>query len=297
MSGTAIAPAMRGLLQGLVDYAGLFPPAGLAMPTAVANYAAYHASADAWALGRFVVTASRLAEFEEAASSLAPPASHRPWTVSLLVVRAEECALAPDFNARWGGRVIIDAIEGKASTPAEVRALVAARPASMELFVELAVGPELRACLAEVRRGGAEAKLRAGGVTADAFPSVDDVVTFLRACFEAGVPFKATAGLHHPVRGSYRLTYAPGSESALMHGYLNVLVAAEVIAGGGSDDDARRVLLAESADDLVVSEERIAWAGVTASREPGVGRQSLRGVGSCSFREPVDELAALGVTA
>ncbi len=47
--------ALRPLLSGLIDYAGLFPPAAVSMADAVANYAAYRTSADAWALGRFVL--------------------------------------------------------------------------------------------------------------------------------------------------------------------------------------------------------------------------------------------------
>jgi serine/threonine protein kinase len=77
----------------------------------------------------------------------------------------------------------------------------------------------------------------------------------------------------------------------------NVLVAAEVIAAGGSDADARRVLLAGSTADLVVSDDGISWAGVTVPRTPRAGREALRGIGSCSFREPVDELSALGIGA
>ena len=33
--------ALQALLESLIDYAGLFPPAGLDMATAVANYAGY----------------------------------------------------------------------------------------------------------------------------------------------------------------------------------------------------------------------------------------------------------------
>lgn len=294
MTDTAIAPAMRGLVQGLVDYAGLFPPAGLAMPEAVANYAHYHSGTDAWALGRFVVPAARLAEFESAATKSAPADGRRPWTVSVLVASPADYALVGPFNERWMGRIIIDAFEGRAGTPAEVAALGTGRPPG-ELFVELATGPQLDACLAEVKRQAAAAKMRTGGVVADAIPSPGDVVAFLRACHAAGVPCKATAGLHHVVRGRYRLTYAPESPVAPMHGYLNVLVASEVIANGGSDREALDVMLAESTSDLGVSEGRISWAGVTIVRDEGPWRVMLRGVGSCSFREPVDELAALGI--
>ncbi|MBC7898056.1 MAG: hypothetical protein H7066_21740, partial [Cytophagaceae bacterium] len=261
MTVTAVPPAVRGLVWGLVDYAGLFPPAGLPMPAAVANYAAYHASDDSWALGRFVVPAARLAEFEDAAATVGAGTGANPWTVSLLVASPAELSVVVPFNARWAGRIVIDAIEGKAGSVEQVGSLAAARPAGTELFVELVVGPALAATLGEVRRVGASAKIRAGGTTPEAFPAVDDVVAFLRACHAARVPFKATAGLHHPVRGLYRLTYAPDSPVGTMHGYLNVLVAAEAIANGGTDADAQRVMLAESAHDLVITDDRIAWAG------------------------------------
>src|SRR6202171_3587103 len=54
------------LLHDLIDYAGLFPPASLAMAPSVANYDAYLRSEWSWILGRFIVPAPRLSEFEEA---------------------------------------------------------------------------------------------------------------------------------------------------------------------------------------------------------------------------------------
>src|SRR5216683_631476 len=70
--------ALRALLTGLIDYAGLFPPSALDMPAAVRNYAAYRLSEHAWALGRFVVPLARLKEFEQAA------ADRRDWKLSVL---------------------------------------------------------------------------------------------------------------------------------------------------------------------------------------------------------------------
>ncbi len=54
------------LLRDLIDYAGLFPPASLAMASSVANYDMYSQSEWNWILGRFIVPVARLAEFEEA---------------------------------------------------------------------------------------------------------------------------------------------------------------------------------------------------------------------------------------
>src|SRR6202051_1256407 len=59
--------ALEALLAGLIDYAGLYPPAGLDMRTAVRNYLDYRAGKHAFALGRFIVDAARLEEFREAA--------------------------------------------------------------------------------------------------------------------------------------------------------------------------------------------------------------------------------------
>src|SRR5436309_1541360 len=54
--------SLTALMTGLVDYAGLFPPAQLSMADAAANYLQYRASGDAWMLGRFVCPAPRLGE-------------------------------------------------------------------------------------------------------------------------------------------------------------------------------------------------------------------------------------------
>src|SRR5262249_57509614 len=64
--------SLRDLLSGLIDYAGLFPPAALDMRTATRKYAEYRESEYRWALGRFVVPVARLDEFEKAAEGILP---------------------------------------------------------------------------------------------------------------------------------------------------------------------------------------------------------------------------------
>jgi hypothetical protein len=72
--------SMRALLSRLIDYAGLFPPAKLDMATTISNYARYREGDDAWMLGRLIVPASRLDEFEEAAQTALrqPPSGADP---------------------------------------------------------------------------------------------------------------------------------------------------------------------------------------------------------------------------
>ena len=54
----------RALLSGMVDYAGLFPPAQLPLEKAVREYAVHLGGAEAWVLGRFIIPAQRLEELE-----------------------------------------------------------------------------------------------------------------------------------------------------------------------------------------------------------------------------------------
>ena len=77
-----------GLLRDLIDYAGLFPPASLAMAPSVANYDSYSRSEWNWILGRFIVPVARLGEFEEAFAGLPTPTpgpGFRNWRLSALL--------------------------------------------------------------------------------------------------------------------------------------------------------------------------------------------------------------------
>jgi hypothetical protein len=105
-------------------------------------------------------------------------------------------------------------------------------------------------------------------------PSTEQVAEVLVGCREAGVVMKATAGLHHPMRR--------GSE----HGFLNLLCAA-VHAGHGVEA-VRELLEEESLDALPLS-------SLTAEEVRSTRERLLKGFGSCSWREPVDDLRALGM--
>jgi hypothetical protein len=109
------------------------------------------------------------------------------------------------------------------------------------------------------------------------------------------VPFKATAGLHHPLRATYRLTYEPGGPTGTMYGYLNLFLAAIWLREGMSDADAEALLQEGSAESLRVSEDAITWRGhrLDAQAIQAARTQGITSFGSCSFTEPVEELHAL----
>src|SRR5215470_18548612 len=123
--------SLRDLLSGLIDYAGLFPPAALDMPTAAREYAEYRESEYRWALGRFVIPVARLDEFEKAAESFMPDGGveeNNLWRLSALGGGdlSSDLNRIADFNRKYAasdssaGVAIIDTIEIKAEQPADV---------------------------------------------------------------------------------------------------------------------------------------------------------------------------------
>ena len=142
--------------------------------------------------------------------------------------------------------------------------------------------------------------MRTGGTVAEAFPSPVRLVQFLRALLTHDVRAKATAGLHHPLRGAYRLTYDTDAPTCRMFGFLNVLLAAATMANGGTDELALQVLDEANPSALEFNDTHLAWHGVdgtiTIARSTlqQVREHMIVSIGSCSFTEPVDESRALG---
>lgn len=290
-------PSMRALLSGAIDYAGLFPPAGLDMASAVSNYAQYRSSCDAWALGSFVLPIARLDELVAAASPRWRASSDEtPWRLSVLagIDPAADGAHISAFNAAFANVARIESLESRASTPLAVSHLARCGP-GMQHFVEIPLSVDLPPMVAAVRAIGASAKMRTGGVTPDAFPATRDVARFLRACADAGIAFKATAGLHHPVRSEYRLTYESKSARGTMFGYFNVFLAAALALDGATVDQMLVTLEGRSTAMLGIVDEAIRWEGlrVSTARLQEVRASFARSFGSCSFREPLDELETL----
>ena len=295
--------AVDALVAGLVDYAGLFPPASESMRTALEKYASYREGDDRSALGRFIVPVSRLEELENAASDLMPRgAASEPWHLSALIVENARVAgdAILDFNARHGsgsrdGRAVIDVVELKASSANDIARYRLEVPEALPVYFEIPIRSGVTALVEAIARGGARAKVRTGGVTPESIPPAGEVVDFIIACQRAGVPFKATAGLHHPLRGSYRLTYEGDSPVGTMYGFLNVFLASVLIHAGQSRATAIAALEETDPSAFVFDDDAIVWRGkqITAEQIEASRRDFATSFGSCSFREPVDELAAL----
>jgi hypothetical protein len=232
---------MEGLAH-LIDHAPLFPPASMDMPAAVAEDTRARGSEQAWMLARFVCPASRLPELEAQLAGAPSPAISAvldggDWATSALPVEAVEIVGPPQFD-----------------------------PPGVDVFCEVPLDTGWRDTLAAVAAAGAKGKLRCGGKSV---PTVEEVAAFFAAARDLELPFKATAGLHHPVR------------SEREHGFLNFLTAADRAAAGADEAELRDILAATDASEL--------GTGSAA------GRALFVSIGSCSFAEPVEDLQSLGL--
>jgi len=279
---------VRELLVNAIDYAGLFPPAGLGMEETVRKYASYRKGPDRWALGKLVVPVARLAEFEAKAAPLLEPGE--PWHLSVLggTDPAADLKAIEAFHDRHLDNARIDSLEIKAASSAEVQKAGETIGGRIETYYE---GPaELIDAIRGVR---GRAKVRTGGVKPGMVPSADELARFFFAARDK-VAFKATAGLHHALRGVRPLTYETGCESDLLHGFLNVFTAA-AFAFLKEDRYVASILEERDARGFEFAETRLAWHGREVTREQVqlLRDNFLLSFGSCSFEEPIAELRAL----
>jgi hypothetical protein len=302
--------AVAALLEGLVDYAGLFPPAALSMRDAVGRYTTYRGGDQRAMLGRFVVPVARLEELvierAESEASRAPRVSGAsgasgasvgwgsPWRLAVLAA-AGDAATLDAFNAAHAGRFAIDVVEAKADDAPTISQLASALGKRFTTYVEIAVRADPIPLISAIALHGLRAKMRTGGVTPEAFPTTAEVLRFLSACVAANVPFKATAGLHHPFRGEFALTYAADSPQGTMHGFLNVFLAALLLREGVSSVEVAPLLEERDPAAIVSTPDAIAWRGHRVGAQAiAAARATFAGsFGSCSFEEPVQDLARL----
>ena len=202
-----------------------------------------------------------LNRFVVPAGKLGELPADRP-ALSVVLSGAEDAQLVAGANGVEAVELVLD---GPRPRPADLLAAYRAlEPLDVETYFELVFDDSwcdsVPAAIGAIAAVGGRVKLRCGGAFT---PSVEQVALVIAACREAGVPFKCTAGLHHAVRR--------GEE----HGFLNVLAATTAPLGGIG---------------AVLAEEDAAALDVA-----GADRKLFVGFGSCSWKEPVDDLVALGL--
>jgi len=291
--------SVRTLLAEIVDYAGLFPPSQISMPEAVINYATYRNSNYSWMLGRFVLPVARLEEFMETAKDFIERDSS-PWRLAILAGEDiyQTIRQIEDFNARYAPYVVGDTLEVRASTESKIENTVNALPAFLTAYFEIPLDdrlPDLVTALAIHRQ---RAKIRTGGVTKEDFPPTRAIIRFIRSCLAANVAFKATAGLHHPLRCFRALTYEANAPKGTMNGFLNLFLATGFARAGFKPIILEEVLEDEFEESFEFTNEGVAWHGdyfLTTWQLGFVRQKSIIAFGSCSFDEPIHDLQEIGL--
>jgi len=251
-----VTPSVKALLDGFIDYAGLYPPASVSLDAALANYVTYKNSQFAWMLRWFVVSGKDLGIVPE------------DFDGCLSVLSNENTERAATIEAS-------EVVGGVKPT-----------------YCEVALG-ELEK-LDKVKEKNSFAKIRMGGLKPEAIPETHAVASFILKCAELKLPFKATAGLHHPIRKEQALTYETDAPRAVMHGFINVLMASALAYHGHKDIEP--VLNETEASNFKFGNEQACYKSncLSINQIIEARHQFIHSVGSCSFDEPVHDLKQLG---
>ncbi|MGJ5814298.1 hypothetical protein [Paludibaculum fermentans] len=248
--------AINAFLEGIVDYAGLFPPARLDLPTALGNYDYYQRHPRASMLARFVLPLDLLLT-----------AQPLPARVSL-VCRGDGVQL-PELPPQ------VEALEVAGSL---------ATPTGLPVFHEI----DWRGSLTTRFPTAGGVKLRTGGLTPDTIPPADAVENFLLEAARRALPIKFTAGLHAPVPND------DPQVGARLHGFLN-LFAAAFAAYSGETDLAGFIAGAGWADfQFTATHFHAGPFSFTLDEIVTLRRKFVISFGSCSFLEPIEHLERHG---
>jgi hypothetical protein len=311
--------ALKELLNRVIDYAGLFPPANLSLAEALHTFRRHRAEPTAWIVARLVLPVDALTQLTAADS-----ATLGSFRISLIPRRVTTSA---DFTAALQSDLDRANAFLKANPPAcldTIEMLVpedAARTQALPTLIaeagRLVRGrtvfwevpsasnfAEHLALLAEACRAAGPAaaageppalqtprwglKLRTGGPRADSIPDSQTIAFALTLSRDPGLPIKFTAGLHHPIRSSVH--------GAVQHGFINVLMAALLNRHHQLlPDVTAKILDDDRADSFRFEPGYAAWRDLSIATETIRSlRSEVVSFGSCSVAEPLEDLRRLG---
>jgi hypothetical protein len=303
-------------MSHIIDYAGLYPPASLSLEEAIRNFVKYQDDAEEWMLSRFIIPAKRLVELSQLAeifpregvisfSALGRGGKDANEFLANLQLDIEDILA---FRETHGATVIVDMFEVALPSSAltdstQTHDLMKGASDMLNkngitVFFESSFGEDwqpraenLIRALRKLKDRHVGFKLRTGGVTADAFPSTEQVAWAISSVHDAGVPIKCTAGLHHPIR------HYNTSVQTKMHGFLNVFgagVLAEV--HGLTQTQIQAILEDENPEHFSFDENGFTWKDLrVANSEITRSRLFATSFGSCSFDEPREDLQKLWI--
>jgi hypothetical protein len=312
---------IHALFNEFIDYAGLFPPARLPLDEAFSRFLAHRSGSDGWMLARFVVPAKTLGSLGNLAvsSTLERP----PFRIAVLGAGGDDppafaesidhdVQAMTEFGYLVDRLAVMDVFEVRLPDSGDLAAavdfasdqLVGALANPITPFFEVPLTGDWRDRI----RAGAEAvssasretdrhrraglKIRCGGLEAAAVPTIDAVAAAVIECRDLALPLKATQGLHHPFRHP-----DPGLGTTV-HGFVNLVAAVLLAKTHDLDKPAvREIIGEEDPTAFVIDGTTFGWRDLAIGADHvSDGRSGgITSIGSCSFTEPRDDLAELGL--
>lgn len=314
--------SLEDLLQGIIDYAGLFPPASLNLEDAYKNYTEYRESEYKWMLSNFIIPAKRLDDL----SGLLQNSEADPFPCSILgnsgdtpdiflvnmktdldnwkkFLDTNEKATGKVYEVKLPDEVILSHDSNEVAKFIELVSDDIGETIGNEvtLFFEGILKDDWKKNVNNVLEGikthnlnynNTGYKLRTGGVEANAFPSPEQVAYVIHQCLTHQIPMKCTAGLHHPVR------HFNDEVNTKMHGFLNIFGAGAIaVRHNISEHEIVKMLNQEDPGAFQFTEDSFKWDNYEVSNDDiKQSRESLLiSYGSCSFTEPIEDLQNLNL--
>lgn len=321
-------PSFKAFMNGIIDYAGLFPPADLSLDTSIQKYSQYRKSDDNWMLSRFIIPASRLSELSPYGETLFQEGA--PFAFSVLGKGTETVSeyreqlqvlgrWIEQFHSEHGDRVSTDILEIKLpreavfANDADLLAELYSETAEqfnaseklpsqvfVEGFFEENWKKEIGLIIETIQQHNRVYdgdqfeeigfKLRCGGVEAHMFPSVRQVAFALNTARRCNVAMKGTAGLHHPIR------HYADSVQTKMHGFFNVFGGALLAyAHDLADEELEAIVREEDPGNFAFTDDGFCWKELQVSTHEIAELRAVAMIsfGSCSFDEPREDLRKL----
>jgi hypothetical protein len=308
------AESLSLFLNGIMDYAGLFPPASLTLHNSYSNYLKHIESPLSWMLAKFVIPAGKLAELAEIYERF-DVSNKVPLSILFNSAETDEAfnssfnndiKAVKEFREKIEEKVTADAFEVK--IPVDIKDdekkllkflvninsnLEKKLKLDVPVFLESPPDAVMPIVIDVISQFNIENKkrygykLRTGGVEKSAIPDAGVIATAIKIVQNHEMPIKFTAGLHHPFRH-----FNEGIQ-AYMHGFINVFAASVLNCTHNINrHEIKEILLDENQDDFEFHDTFFKWKNLVElnSLIEDARKNYIISFGSCSFGDPVKDL-------
>jgi hypothetical protein len=304
-------------LNGIIDYAGLFPPANLTLHNSYSNYLKYMESPHSRMLAKFIIPAGKLSDLAEIYERFDV---NNKVPLSVLFNEAEtedafninlknDIKAIKEFREKIADKAAAEAFELK--VPADIkddeeklkRFLVNINSniekklkLDVPVFFESPADAVMPVVIEAISSFNKETKtrygfkLRTGGVKKSYFPDAGVIATAIKIAQNHELPIKFTAGLHHPFRH-----FNEGVQT-YMHGFINMFAASVLNCSHNINrHEIKEILLDENPDNFEFHDTFFKWKNLVVlnSLIEDARKDYIISFGSCSFEEPIDDLKVL----